>query len=762
MRAIVSEVKYDGLVLLLVEAGKNRREVWLPAAEWSKNSSEWETARQALDVYQEVDVVSTSRFYEDRLVVSRKGVDGKTVIDASTSGILVRDMKIVDVARRLVRGTIGYETPAVINHQSYEKYLDWVSSKDLSHDLSDHAVLGKGDVIRAFIKGIDHNDEPPSVILNLGEYLDFRNDEITRIVMTPEPAINDDYEEYVPRQTKIRAEDISKISPVLLVDDDECRNPIANILKHEGVEVHTLETSKQAEEFLSSISAGESLRITGVPFRLAILDPNLEDRGSDLIGLRIAAELRAKTDCRVIIMTGEVKNTIKLAQWPNLGIHGYIEKPFTMDQLIGEIEDAVGLAKDLPLYQWIKTDSRDSSAGKDSGVGPETHGASEITVSEALQPLGKLRQGIVLHVFELHPRSFRARSLGSFSGASLKWESLRGKIAKSVIKDTAVGGSLILDLNADQNQEKHLWTLEMMKYHSFCGLPIQVKGKRVALVAFHPDRNAFDGTFISAARVIAERVGRIIERQTLYHSRRNEAELASFGMALAALAHELASDMTALNANLKLLGDIASNSSEDTSDKDEALLTLSRIRGNVDVITRKTKILRGTHVLSDRVSITDCLKKAAKTCRTVIGETMKHPERILIKDVNVPDGEWNVNASEASLIIVFFNLYLNAAQQIELTSSVRRYGLIWNSLTRSKDAKGKAWARVRIHDTGPGIHHDDWEPVFEPGFSTKPDGSGLGLYICRYLLKECFGSVAVTSSAIWDGTTVTVNLPLAD
>jgi two-component system NtrC family sensor kinase len=111
--------------------------------------------------------------------------------------------------------------------------------------------------------------------------------------------------------------------------------------------------------------------------------------------------------------------------------------------------------------------------------------------------------------------------------------------------------------------------------------------------------------------------------------------------------------------------------------------------------------------------------------------------------------------------MVFFNLYLNAAQQIDLASRVRRQGKIWTTLSYFMDGGNQRWARVRVHDSGPGIHQDDWERVFDPGYSTKPSGSGLGLYICRYVLRDLSATVSVTSSRIWDGTTVTVNLKLA-
>ena len=41
-----------------------------------------------------------------------------------------------------------------------------------------------------------------------------------------------------------------------------------------------------------------------------------------------------------------------------------------------------------------------------------------------------------------------------------------------------------------------------------------------------------------------------------------------------------------------------------------------------------------------------------------------------------------------------------------------------------------------ISDSGPGIHQRDWESVFEHGFTRKPSGRGLGLYISREVLRR--------------------------
>jgi signal transduction histidine kinase/DNA-binding response OmpR family regulator len=702
---------------------------------------------------------------EDRIVVSRKRVQAISNFDSENNIGLISDMKVKDVARRLIRGTIEHDSPAIVTQQYYQSYIDWIASKELSQELSDHAVLGRGDVIRGTVVGIYNKDvdEPASIVLDISGYLDSRSAEISREVTISAVRTKEDDDEYKAPDKKIPSEIVAKISPVLLVDDnDQCRESIATMLKREGVDVDTLKNAHEAQIFLDTLSPNPLNTQTNRSYKLAILDPNLEEDSTDLFGLQVAAELRTKTDCRVILMTGEVEHSKKLERWPDLEIHGYIAKPFTMVQLIEEIQGACNHAEPITLASVIKIEEKDLSLTKVVDSTNTSRDPGEISVKEALQQLGRLRPGTILHVFSLHPRSFRARSEDNWGG-SINWEPLRGKIAKSVIKDTAVDREYIHEPNATHNLPRHFWTLRMVKYQSFCGVPVYVKGKRAAVVAFHPERDAFNDKFVMMARLTAEQVGRAMDREALYGTRRNEAELASFGMALASLAHELASDMTALDANLKELGELTSENFDDLAKKSEMVKALVRVRKDVDVISTKTRILRGAQARSNRVSIIDCLKQAATACRTVIGQDMKNAKHnIVIKDIKNLVGSWEVTVPAASLIIVFFNLYLNAAQQIDLASKVRKQGLIWHTLSRFDDAKGKAWARVRIHDSGPGIHYDEWERVFEPGYTTKPNGSGLGLYICRHLLKDLSANLTITSSAIWDGTTVTVNLPLVD
>ena len=67
--------------------------------------------------------------------------------------------------------------------------------------------------------------------------------------------------------------------------------------------------------------------------------------------------------------------------------------------------------------------------------------------------------------------------------------------------------------------------------------------------------------------------------------------------------------------------------------------------------------------------------------------------------------------------------------------------------------------QIRVSDMGCGIPQQDQEKVFEPLFSTKPRGVGLGLSVCRHLATINGGSLEVESDE-GQGSTFTLSLPL--
>jgi signal transduction histidine kinase len=97
---------------------------------------------------------------------------------------------------------------------------------------------------------------------------------------------------------------------------------------------------------------------------------------------------------------------------------------------------------------------------------------------------------------------------------------------------------------------------------------------------------------------------------------------------------------------------------------------------------------------------------------------------------------------------VFLNLFLNAAQ------AMKGEGTIRVAVRVGADA-----AQVDIEDNGPGIPPDVRDRLFEPFFTTRHRGTGLGLPIVKRDVEAHGGEVAITHPEE-GGTRVTVSLPL--
>jgi signal transduction histidine kinase len=74
-------------------------------------------------------------------------------------------------------------------------------------------------------------------------------------------------------------------------------------------------------------------------------------------------------------------------------------------------------------------------------------------------------------------------------------------------------------------------------------------------------------------------------------------------------------------------------------------------------------------------------------------------------------------------------------------------------------ARAGAELCIAVRDTGPGIPPEQRERVFEAGYTTKPQGSGYGLYLARRIVAPCGGRIAV-EDAPGGGSEIRVALPL--
>ena len=111
----------------------------------------------------------------------------------------------------------------------------------------------------------------------------------------------------------------------------------------------------------------------------------------------------------------------------------------------------------------------------------------------------------------------------------------------------------------------------------------------------------------------------------------------------------------------------------------------------------------------------------------------------------------------------FMNVLVNAFQAMPRGGrlSIDARPINGDDASRSQASSTGQWLEVSFRDTGSGIAPDDLPKVFEPYFSTKEVGIGLGLALTRKIVEEHGGSIAL-DSAREQGTTVRIRLPLEE
>jgi signal transduction histidine kinase len=84
-----------------------------------------------------------------------------------------------------------------------------------------------------------------------------------------------------------------------------------------------------------------------------------------------------------------------------------------------------------------------------------------------------------------------------------------------------------------------------------------------------------------------------------------------------------------------------------------------------------------------------------------------------------------------------------------------------SSVVFSPGLKGRRAAEVDIEDNGRGIPEDKLAEIFKPYYTTKKDGSGIGLPIARRIIEAHGGRIEV-QSRVGAGTRFAVYLPVAE
>ena len=231
---------------------------------------------------------------------------------------------------------------------------------------------------------------------------------------------------------------------------------------------------------------------------------------------------------------------------------------------------------------------------------------------------------------------------------------------------------------------------------------------------------------------IRERTRELQQSQALLVQQEKQA---AFGLLAAGIAHEVGNPLAAISSLVQLL---------QMRDLDD--YTRERLQMVADQLNRIQRTLRELVGFSRPAS----LERTRCDVHEVINAALsiaKYYKRKKGREIvtQYADDLPRLRAVRDQLVQVFLNVILNA---LDATQDGGRL-----NIRTSMDGEN---IRVDIRDNGHGVPEDDREAIFQPYYTTKNSGTGLGLFVCRHVLQEIGDASIELTQSNAEGTTFTI------
>ena len=254
-----------------------------------------------------------------------------------------------------------------------------------------------------------------------------------------------------------------------------------------------------------------------------------------------------------------------------------------------------------------------------------------------------------------------------------------------------------------------------------------------------------------APPIILARVKRLVRyRQMATVAAMNEG-LAQVGRLLAGIVHEIRGPLSVIRGNAELL-------KIQLAPEDPALSRIEPIIRGCQLLQLRLEHLMATVRGGPAILLTQDVGPLVREAADLfIRGTDPRVGKIAIVAEVIPRELPAVKADGGRVIQVLLNLLGNAHEAI---LGDRKVGRITLSAAMNRDADCE-WVVVEVLDDGPGIPETHLERIFEPFYTTKPMGSGYGLYMAGEILREHGGRITARNHE-GGGACFSVWLPLAE
>ncbi|MCV0400866.1 MAG: HAMP domain-containing histidine kinase [Nitrosopumilus sp.] len=208
--------------------------------------------------------------------------------------------------------------------------------------------------------------------------------------------------------------------------------------------------------------------------------------------------------------------------------------------------------------------------------------------------------------------------------------------------------------------------------------------------------------------------------------------LATIGTMASRVAHDLKNPLTIMHTYAEILTPQIL-SKLDSKDKEKWLRLQNSIFDMGRIIEDVLDFARTTEIKKTPSSFLNILKLAMNHVKFSYGIT-----------INLPENDFSINCDPRKIEGVLSNMLNNSVQALDGGGEI--------NVEATSDSK---FLIIQIKDSGPGIADENLDKIFEPMFTTKTTGTGLGLVICKSIVEQHGGTISVSNKP----TTFTITLP---
>jgi signal transduction histidine kinase len=289
------------------------------------------------------------------------------------------------------------------------------------------------------------------------------------------------------------------------------------------------------------------------------------------------------------------------------------------------------------------------------------------------------------------------------------------------------------DMYEFQNQEKiihgdSLIVNDNVQYFIFMTTPIDSISQQTSDVF---QKEKYSTYLIMIFLILASGVVVIFfEKFKMKEQEERETKLISIGELSARLAHDIRNPLSVISMTIDNIRNAYTDNSKMNPHFDKIERAIDRITHQINGVLN---YVRENPITFEKISILQIITNSI--------DSIKIPDEIKLI---IPKNDIEFRCDKEQLQIVISNLILNGIQ------AIIGQGVIIVTL-RETNKK----IIIEIEDSGKGIHKNDLSHVFEPMFTTKQQGTGLGLVSCKSIITAHKGTISVKSPP----TIFTITLP---